>query len=122
MGRITVLFLAVSLSPQVLGDLEYFNVGKRAIFDIIPAGASAFNNRIKEPQVFYSLSDFEMELKKRVHENPTKNALKKEIKQYFKIKNRKAKDVPSKKEWKKEIDQLIRKIQTKRHRTLKFYQ
>ena len=121
MGRISVFLLTVFLCPQVWGDLEYFNVGKRAVFDIIPAGASVFNHRIKEPQVLYSLSDFEMELKKRVQETPTKNALKKEIKQYFKTKNGKAQGIPIKKEWKKEIGQLIRKIQTKRHRTISVY-
>ena len=121
MGRISVFLLAVFLSHQVWGDLEYFNVGKRAVFDIIPARASFFNNRIKERQVFYSLSDFERELKKRVQETPTKNSLKKEIKQYFKTKNGKAQGIPIKKEWKKEIDQLIRKIQTKRHRTISVY-
>ena len=94
MGRLSVFLLTVFLCPQVWGDLEYFNVGKRAVFDIIPAGASVFNHRIKEPQVVCSLSDFVMELKKRIQETPTKNALKKEIKQYFKTKNGKAQGIP----------------------------
>ena len=122
MGRLSVFLLTVFLCPQVWGDFEYFNVGKRAVFDIIPAGASFFNNKIKERQVFYSLSDFERELKKRVQETPTQNSLKKEIKQYFKTKNGKAQGILVKKEWKKEIDQLIRKIQTKRHRTISVYE
>ena len=37
--------------------------------------------------MFYSLSDFEKELKKRIHEIPSKNAVNKEIKQYFQTKN-----------------------------------
>ena len=68
---------------------------------------------------FDSLSDFEKELKKRIEEIPS---LKKKIKQHFRTKDGKAKYVPLKKEWKKEIVQFIRKIQTKRNRTFRVYQ
>ena len=122
MGTVSVVLLTVFLSPQVWADLEYLHVGKRAVFDIIPAGSSGWGNRVKQPEVFYSLSDFEKELKKRIQEIPSKHVLKKEIQQYFRSKNGKARDVPLKKEWKKDVGRIIRKVQTKWHRTFRVYQ
>ena len=122
MGTVSVLFLAVFISSQVWGGKEYLHVGKRAVFDIIPTGVRVWGSRVKQPEVFYSLSDFEKELKKRIEEIQSKHDLKKEIKQYFRTKNGKAQDVSSKNEWKKEIGQLIRKIKTKRHKTFRVYQ
>ena len=79
-----MLLLTTFISPQVWGHLEYLHIGKRAVFDIIPAGASVWGNRVKQPEFVYSLSAFEKELKKRIEEIPS---LKKKIKQHFRTKD-----------------------------------
>ena len=96
MGTVSVFLLTVFLSSQVWADLQYPHIEKRAVFDIIPDGASAWENRVNQPKVFYSLSDFEKELKKRIEEIPLKHDLKKEIKQYFRTKIGKQKMFPKK--------------------------
>ena len=94
MGTVSVFLLTVFLSSQVWADLQYPHIEKRAVFDIIPAWASAWDNRVNQPKVLYSLSDFEKELKKRIEEIPLKHDLKKEIKQYFKQRMGKQKMFP----------------------------
>ena len=91
MGTVSVILLTVFLSSQVWADIQYPHIEKRAVFDIIPARASAWDNWFNQPKYFYSLSDFEKELKKWIEEIPFKHNLKKEIKQYFRTKNGKAK-------------------------------
>ena len=126
MAAVQTFVVAVFVFIPGLTGLELLQNEKRAIFDLIPDGVGGCDphgagllcgqqpeNMIKQQhQVYYSLSDFEKELKKRVQDSPLKSLLKTDIKQYFRLKSRKFQDVPLKKEWRTDLGQFIKNIQT----------
>ena len=123
---VQTFLVAVFVFIPGLTGLEFFQNEKRAIFDLIPHGVGACDPKgsgllcgqhpesmIKQKhQMYYSLSDFETELKKRVYESPLTPLMKTDIKQYFRLKSRTFQDVPLKKEWRTDLSQFIKKMKT----------
>jgi hypothetical protein len=100
-----------------------FRNEKRSIFDIIPDSASERPNRkcfrkpvgncITRPAMVTVFNSFENKLKQNIKNIPSKQALKMDIKKYFKTKNRKRPDSHTLETLRKEIKNYIRRTKIK---------